>query len=1108
VSDSRQPGADETAFRPDPAWERHVDVRRGGWFCREVELDPAAPGYWQSVLDEPGSRAEEALGNPHSDPAILAAIGRARAGEADEVGAGALASLHLSSLRWNSDERNDTRRFADAWVLRHGLPFAVRAAGAVARTTSHEHGEQASVRASTGAGAPVHLRRQPLFPRLRAILAAASDDGYEAATAALAPARTQLSDRIVASYLIPTRADWSDELVAEIAGVGSYNFDWAGVLTSLSTPEQLAALHSEPLDWQFTDDGVRCTLTDALGPAIAPFLARAADGDPNGGDSRRAMLRFLAVLPTDTAFGLLVARLGQKHVSPAVAEAMSRFPARAVRLLAEAATGRSKQADAAGFLLRGHVHTHPDLAAAVAGQLPEEQRVVVEQAMTGKDRLPEAPLSSLPRVLADPPWTKKRAAGKPTVLAGLQVHAGPALEWAPGEEAAWGEHASWHLPAGKTNWKHEIAAYEAGTLARWSEPQLFLHGPRKWVLEHLPRWQPQDSWDTERWGRALLSRYGLVAYAPILAAVTAHPGEGHLLLPLTSPAIAELVADWFVRLKSARSVASAWLDRHPAEAARYLVPPALGPAGARRRAAEAALRQVALRGNGEVVAHAAAGYGPEAAEAIGRLLATDPLDVLPARMPVPGAWANVAVLPQIRLRGDGGHALPDNAAAHVLTMLALCRPDEVYAGVPHVREVCDPASLAKFAWALFRGWEGAGFPAKDGWVLIALGLLGDDAVVRELSPLIRAWPGEGGHARAAAALDVLAGIGTDLALLHLNSIAQKVKFKALKLKAQEKITAVADGLGLSAEQLADRLVPALGLDDAATAVIDYGTRTFVVGFDEQLKPYVTDQDGKPRKALPKPGAKDDPELAAAEYQRFSVLKKDVRTVAADQIGRLEAAMVRGRRWPAAEFEQLLAGHPLLWHIVRRLVWRTAAGETFRCAEDRTYATVEDAGYPLPADAEVGVAHPLELGAELAAWSEVFADYEILQPFPQLGRPVAELDDAEKAATSLNRFKGVKVPVGRLLGLTKHGWVRGEPQDAGIECWITRPTPGGAAVVVDLDPGIAVGDVNWEPEQELADIWLDGAGGGHWRRSGGGRRFGELDPVTASELLAELAGLIR
>ncbi|MGV9364037.1 DUF4132 domain-containing protein [Amycolatopsis sp. NPDC003731] len=1105
MNDSRQPS--ETAFRPDPSWEPHVHVRRGGWFVREVELGQEAAGYWQSVLDEPGERAEEAFGNPGSDPAILAAIRRTQAGEADVVGAAALARLRMYGHYRGSEERNRSEQVADAWILRHGLVFAVRAAAEATRISCNETGGPALVRPCPGAQVPLHLLRIPLFRRLRSVLAAAPQADYEAAAEALAPCRTQAATRIAASYLVPTCTDWSDELVAEVAGVDAYNFDWGAVLTSLSTPEQVAAVHNEYVNWQFNQDEIRCTLTDALGPAVAPFVARAIDGDPNGGDSRKALLRFLAVLPTDTAFGLLVARLGQKHVSPVVAGAMGRFPARAVRLLAEAATGRSKTADAAGFLLRSQVRAHPDIAARVAGQLPAEQRAVVEKTMAGGDRLSEVPRSALPRVLVDPPWTTKRTAVKPTVLSGLETGGEPALEWEPGEEAEWARQDLENFwPGDDPDLAGRIAAFEAGKLPRWAEPRLFLAAPREWVLEHLPHWEPQDAWDAEGWGRQLLGRHGLAAYRPVLAAATAHPGHGGLLLPLTSPEIAELMADWFVRLKSARSIASAWLARHPAAAARYLVPPALGPAGARRRAAEAALRHVAAQ-NAEVVARAAAGHGPEAAQAIGRLLATDPLDVLPARMPVAGAWADPVVLPQIRLR-EGGQALPESAAGHVVTMLALCRPDEIYAGVPHVREVCDPASLAEFAWALFRGWESEGFPAKGGWVLTALGLLGDDTVVRELSPLIRAWPGEGGHARATAALDVLAGIGTDLALLHLNSIAQKVKFKGLKLKAQEKIAAVAEGLGLSTEQLADRLVPTLGLDEAATAVIDYGPRTFVVGFDEQLKPYVTDPDGKPRKALPKPGAKDDAELAAAEYKRFSALKKDVRAVAADQISRLETAMVLGRRWPAAEFEQLLAGHPLLWHLVRRLVWRTTAGEAFRCAEDRTYATVEDDGYLLPPDAEVGIAHPLELGAALAEWSAVFADYEILQPFPQLGRPVATLDDAEKAATTLKRFEGLKVPVGKVLGLTQRGWVRGEPQDAGIECWISRPAPGGFSVVVDLDPGIAAGDVTWEPEQVLGAIWLDDTGGGHWRRLGSTRPFGDLDPVTASEVLADLEGLTR
>ena len=61
-----------------------------------------------------------------------------------------------------------------------------------------------------------------------------------------------------------------------------------------------------------------------------------------------------------------------------------------------------------------------------------------------------------------------------------------------------------------------------------------------------------------------------------------------------------------------------------------------------------------------------------------------------------------------------------------------------------------------FAWALFQRWQAAGYPAKESWALDALALLGDDETVRRLTPMIRAWPGEGGHARAVAGLDVLA----------------------------------------------------------------------------------------------------------------------------------------------------------------------------------------------------------------------------------------------------------------------------------------------------------------------------------------------------------------
>lgn len=208
-------------------------------------------------------------------------------------------------------------------------------------------------------------------------------------------------------------------------------------------------------------------------------------------------------------------------------------------------------------------------------------------------------------------------------------------------------------------------------------------------------------------------------------------------------------------------------------------------------------------------------------------------------------------------------------------------------------------------------------------------------------------------------------------------------------------------------------------------------------------------------------------------------------------------MVVQRRWPATEFQALLAGHPLLRHLVRRLVWTTQDGPSFRVAEDGTLADVHDDGFELPEDVVVGVAHPLHLGDEVGAWAQVFTDYEILQPFPQLGRPVFRLEQAERSSTTLDRFKGIEVQVGRLLGLTERGWERGAPQDTGIEHEITRPLPDGGSIEVTLAPGIEIGTPHHSADQTLRAVDLC---------SSGGRTFGDLDPVTVSEVLAELTSL--
>jgi len=76
----------------------------------------------------------------------------------------------------------------------------------------------------------------------------------------------------------------------------------------------------------------------------------------------------------------------------------------------------------------------------------------------------------------------------------------------------------------------------------------------------------------------------------------------------------------------------------------------------------------------------------------------------------------------------------------------------------------------------------------------------------------------------------LRAIGSDTALMQLNSIAQKLKFKALQNKARQFMDDIAAARGLSRLQLEDRIVPDLDAMVAAfgfPAVVEFKSQTYV-----------------------------------------------------------------------------------------------------------------------------------------------------------------------------------------------------------------------------------------------------------------------------------------
>ncbi|MFD0686472.1 DUF4132 domain-containing protein [Actinomadura fibrosa] len=1107
MSDHRPSPPDEDVLVLPAEARRALHPRRGGASGEPVTVEPAAAARIRGIVDGLWPDASALRATIAGLPEWAERAERYRAGEADPAGAAAvmtalvLRSPTLSSsdaaARHRFPDARDQSEFVDAWAGEHGLAFAACALVELGTIAARAIGGR-GVRLRLRDGGELRVAPEAAR-RMRSLLATADDAAYRDAIGQLAGHRRTREQMALVSYLVPTRQDWLDECLQTSTPADEPN--WWFLRHALSTPKHLAT--PGVLSPGSCPEGLLVTLADAAGEDALPLFLTTLDHGRLNAAERRRLLDVIALMPFDGAFQALIDRASRKYVLPALITAASRFPARALRLLPPAAS-RSRPIAA---LLTDHVRAHPDTVAALAPGLPTASRTIVTAAAASGTRVPEAGPDGLPRLLTEPPWTRPRKPARPIVVTDLAPPTTRRTAWALGEREAW---ATPYLPPGAhrypaaTDWPAVIEEYRAGRL---TYAGLFAQGPEEWIRPLLAEWTEHDAWHAGDlpWLRHMAGRFGLDALPVLLNAAQVNPaGCGQVLVPFLDAGIAELMARWLARTKAARQAAVSWFGRHGVHAVPLLVPAALGRSGPSRRQAEAALRLLAADLGAEDVAHAARGLGEEAANAVEALVMADPLTLPPARVPKLPEWANPALLRQILLRGRE-RALPTAATGHVLTMLAMSKPGEPYAGISALQKACDPPSLAEFAWALFQRWERHGAPAKDSWALDQLGLLGDDATALRLAPVIRAWPGDGGHQKAVRGLDALAAIGTDIALVQLHGIAEHVRFKGLRARARDRITLIATARGLTPDRLADRLVPDFGLDADGSMTLDYGPRRFTVGFDETLEPFVIGDDGRRRTTLPKPAAGDDAALAAAAHQRFSAMRKVARTAAAEQIRRLERAMVTLRPWSVDEFIALFVRHPVAWHIARRLVWLAEDGRSgehasrtataFRLAEDRTPADVDDRAFPLPETATVRIAHPLDLDDGLPAWQELLDDYEILQPFPQLRRPTYALTEDEARADRLTRFEGVTARSAGVLALRHRGWERDNPAT------VHRPLPDGRLVMIDLSPGLYVAEMEEIPHQELRSVRLaDRAAGA------APRRFGDLDPVTASEIIADLTAL--
>ncbi|AVV71581.1 WGR and DUF4132 domain-containing protein [Escherichia coli] len=841
------------------------------------------------------------------------------------------------------------------------------------------------------------------------------------------------------------------------------------------------------------------------------------------------------------ALTLLIRVAGHtKRCHDRMTKACAAFPHAALAALAELLV--QKEENSWRIMLMTMLISQPTLAEQVIPWLSTPAVAVLkscQQQLTQPSNHASADL--LPAIVVSPPWLSKKKKSPIPVLDLAPLNLESICTITDTEAKEFQTHWDWepHKPGegakdflyslGYRRWDFDTYKYIGASdsaIDAWEREdfatliQMFKahHAPYQgeWHLNSLPFLPMQKA--IKLW--EFLSKEPHTAIKPVmlylrlagmsgfLHSFSRYPQEGFAVANyFAATELAPAVARAFNKLKTLRQDASSWLLKYPQHAITGLLPAALGKAGEAQDNARAALRMLTENGHQPLLQEIARRYNqPEVTDAMNALLALDPLDNHPTKIPTlptfyqPSLWTRP-------LSKANAQSLPDSALLHLGEMLRFPQEEALYPGLLQVKDACTTDSLAEFAWDLFTAWQTAGAPSKESWAFTALGVLGNDDTARKLTPLIRAWPGESQHKRATVGLDILAAIGSDIALMQLNGIAQKLKFKALQERAKEKIANIAESRELTVAELEDRLAPDLGLDDNGSLLLDFGPRQFTVSFDESVKPFVRDASGSRLKDLPKPNKTDDETLAEEAVNRYKLLKKDVRTVAAQQISRLEAAMCQRRRWTAEQFSLFLVEHPLVRHITQRLMWGIYDADNqltscFRVAEDGSFSDGQDTPFTLE-QGNIGIPHVLEIPTMQAAeFAQLFSDYELLPPFRQLDRPWSELSDSEKSSGDLQRWAGRQAASGRVAGLMNKGWQRGDVLDGGGYYSFYKAVDDGY-VELSVTPGFCVG----LPVTEISDSQtIDHI---HLYKQTSRKSvypFSVLDDITASELINDIESL--
>lgn len=333
---------------------------------------------------------------------------------------------------------------------------------------------------------------------------------------------------------------------------------------------------------------------------------------------------------------------------------------------------------------------------------------------------------------------------------------------------------------------------------------------------------------------------------------------------------------------------------------------------------------------------------------------------------------------------------------------------------------------------------------SKGILAVAGACVGADAA-GPVAQYLKKWYGTRVH-QSRALLQMLAWVDHPAATQTLLAIGTRFRTKSLQEEATRLAHGIAERKGWSLAELADRTIPAAGLDDDGVLPLDFGARQFTARLDAALNLVLQDPEGKVIKALPDPRKDDDAEKAAAAAKKqLGATRKELKQVLEQQRLNFYEAMCVQRTWKFEDWRPFLCQHPIVRHFCQRLVWSAQRGAEalhFRPLADGSFTDVEDNALTLEEADVISLAHQTTLGAETAkAWMQHLSDYEVVPLFDQLGRSAPEMTEEKKRQRELKDFEGWMSDTFKIRGrATKLGYTRGSTGDGGSFSEYTKRFP--------------------------------------------------------------------